>query len=368
MWASGRRAWRGAGARETVRTMRRAAAPAVLLVCVAACGGAGSGKPTATPAGHGGSAAVGSAERAVGGAAVVARGIPFATNLAFDGRGRLWVSSGAGGANPSDGIWYVPPEGPARHVAKGLTAAFGLTWLGDRLYVAHIVSPTSGAITELAGFTGTGFKRRRVVLRGIPVGNHTLGSIVVGPHGRLFFGAGAARDKAGPTGRVESFTPGEARPRVEATGLNSAYGLAFAGSRVLVTDDGRDDLGPNRPPDEVDAFDPAGPVVDFGYPACYGQGGRPCAGTRKPLVSLPAHASPAGTAVRGHFTYVADNGSLLPKHPTGNDVQRVDLRTGRRTVFWRSPVKHDPTGLAIGPDGDLYLALYASGKVVRFAL
>ena len=70
----------------------------------------------------------------------------------------------------------------------------------------------------------------------------------------------------------------------------------------------------------------------------------------------------------GDVAYVAENGSAFEKNPTGSDVVRVDLRTGRHSVFWRSPVKHDPLGAAIGPDGDLYATLYVSGKVVRFDL
>ena len=107
-------------------------------------------------------------------------------------------------------------------------------------------------------------------------------------------------------------------------------------------------------------------MIDFGYPACYGQGGRACAGKREPLASLPAHAASAGIAVAGDVAYVAQNGSAFEENPTGSDVVRVDVSTGRYTVFWRSPVKHDPLGAVIGPDGELYVTLYVSGKVVRF--
>lgn len=52
-----------------------------------------------------------------------------------------------------------------------------------------------------------------------------------------------------------------------------------------MTDNGRDDLGPSRPPDELEAFVPGEPVADFGFPACYGQGGGACAGTRAPFAT-----------------------------------------------------------------------------------
>jgi glucose/arabinose dehydrogenase len=350
--------------------MRCASLLALVVLGVTACGGGDDAATTTpTPRSDGGTSSSGTdgAALSAGAPAVVAE-VPFPTNLAFDGQGRLWVTSGSRGKQPSDGVWYVPRGGKARHVAKDLTAALGLTWAGNGLYVSHVTSASNGRVTELSGFTGSTFRRQSTAIDGIPVGQHTMGSIVQGDDGRLFVRAGATSESGKPTGRVLSFAPGDHTAVVEATGLNSVIGLAFADRRLLMTDAGRDDLGPSRPREELNAFDPAGPVVDFGFPACYGQGGQACAGTREPLASLPPHAASAGIGVAGDFAYVAQNGSAFEENPTGSDVVRVNLRTGDHDVFWRSPVKHDPLGAAIGPDGDLYVTLYVSGKVVRFDL
>ena len=85
------------------------------------------------------------------------------------------------------------------------------------------------------------------------------------------------------------------------------------------------------------------------------------------MARFPAHASTDGLAIDGRHAYVAENGSSFRTHPTGSDVRRVDLATGRSTIFWRSPVEHDPLGAAIGPHGDLYVTLFLSGRVIRFA-
>lgn len=306
--------------------------------------------------------------RATGNPVVVASGLLFPVNLAFDARGGLWVAADAGGPNAADGVWYVPPGGQPRHAAAGLSATVGLAWVGDRLYVAHITTPSSGAITVLEGFTGKRFKRSRVLLDSLAIGRNAVGSIAVGPHGRLFVGVGSQQDHSGPPGHVLSFAPSGGSAVVAATGLRNPYGLAFYGRRLLVTDSGRDDLGPYRPPDELNAFKPAKAAVNFGFPDCYGQGGAACAGTRPPLAVFPAHSSPDGLAVKGNVAFVAESGSSFVQNPTGSDIVRVDLRTGRENVFWRSPVRHDPIGLAVGPDGNLYATLYVSGKVVRFGL
>jgi glucose/arabinose dehydrogenase len=296
---------------------------------------------------------------------VVAKGIPFATNLVFDPAGGMWVTSGAGGANPSDGVWYVPKGGRPRHVVRHLTTALGLRWASGTLYVSHITSASNGRVTAFTGFDGTRFAKHSIALDGLRVGRHTMDSIVLGADGRLYVGVGSTFDNHGRPGRVVSWAPGTHTPRLEATGLRNPYGLAFHGSDLLVTDNGRDDLGETRPPEELDAFNPAGPVADFGFPRCSGTQGR-CSGTIAPLVKLPAHASTDGLAVKGDVAYVAQNGSTIRKHRVGNDVQRIDLMTGRRTRLWKSPVGNDPLGAAIGPDGRLYVTLFVSGKVVRF--
>lgn len=296
---------------------------------------------------------------------VVAKGIPFATNVVFDPAGGMWVTSGAGGSNASDGVWYVPRGGKPRHVVRHLRTALGLRWAGGSLYVSHITSPSNGRVTAFTGFDGARFARHSIALDGLRVGRHTMDSIVQAPDGRLYVGVGSTFDNHGRPGRVVSWLPGTHTPRLEATGLRNPYGLAFHGAQLLVTDNGRDDLGETRPPEELDAFDPSGPLVDFGFPGCSGGRGQ-CSGVVAPIATFPAHASTDGLAVKGDLAYVAQNGSTIRRHAVGNDVQRVDLATGRRTRVWRSPVAHDPLGAAIGPDGRLYVTLFLSGKVVSF--
>jgi glucose/arabinose dehydrogenase len=299
---------------------------------------------------------------------VVASGIPFATNLVFDPAGGMWVTSGAGGHNPSDGVWYVPKGRRPRHVVRNLTTALGLRWAGGTLYVAHITTPSNGRVTAFTGFDGKRFAKHAVAIDHVQVGRHTMDSIVLGADGRLYVGAGSTQDNAGVPGRVFSWLPGKHKARLEATGLRNPYGLAFRGRDLLVTDNGRDDLGQTQPPEELDVFDPTGPVPDFGFPGCYDQGGPPCAGKRAPIATFAAHSSTDGLAVKGNFAYVAENGSTGRTQPTGSDVQRVNLTTGRRTRIWKSPILHDPLGAAIGPDHALYVTLFVSAEIVRIGI
>ena len=56
---------------------------------------------------------------------LVAAGIPYATNVTFDARGGMWITSGAPFSQPGDGVWYVahagaPPVGGRRDASGPL--------------------------------------------------------------------------------------------------------------------------------------------------------------------------------------------------------------------------------------------------------
>jgi glucose/arabinose dehydrogenase len=182
----------------------------------------------------------------------------------------------------------------------------------------------------------------------------------------MFIGLGAKQNLDGPSGRILSFPANGGATTVEATGLRTSYGLAFWGSHLLATVNGPDQAG--KSPDEIVSFEPSGPVVNFGFPKCYGQGGAACSPYPKAFVTFPSHSTPAAIVVKGDVAFVADNGSGDPSYPARSEIVRIDLRTGHANVFWRSPVAHDLTGLAIGPDGDLYANGVVSGKILRFKL
>ena len=159
-------------------------------------------------------------------------------------------------------------------------------------------------MARYSGFDGRAFAHRRVIIPAISVGRHGLGTIAPGPNGRLYLGAGAEQDAlAGgheTSGTVVSFKGDGSDLRIEATGLRGPFGLAFmpGTASLLVTDNGRDDLGVQRPPDELNLVrDVTRAAPDFGFPDCYDQGGRACAGTAAPLALLPAHAGVGGVAV-----------------------------------------------------------------------
>ena len=209
---------------------------------------------------------------------VVASGLHFPVNITFDQHGGLWFTSNVRRPEPDErGLVHTARRTP-RQVVKGLAPA-GLAWVGNNLYVASTTAPGTGGSQFSTGFNGSRFASQRVRLDGLRWGNTSSARSRPGPTDTSTL-VSAPRATDGPPGIVLSFAPDGGTPVVKATGLQSPFGLAFYGRLLLVTDTGRDDLGPFRPPEKLNEFNPAGPVVNFGFPGCYGQGGpavRACA-------------------------------------------------------------------------------------------
>jgi mono/diheme cytochrome c family protein len=202
-----------------------------------------------------------------------------------------------------------------------------------------------------------------------------------------------------------------------ATGIRNAEGFAFDPSgRLFVTQHGRDQLHANWPnlyrPDQ-EATLPAEELLllnakgDYGWPECYydsfveklvlapeygGDGGKTagiCANKIGPIAAFPAHWAPNGM-VRYDKTqfpvryrdgvFIAFHGSWdrAPYVQSGYNVvfQPLvgDRASGVCEVFAdgfagavKSPAKaeHRPSGLAVGPDGSLYISDDIRGRIYR---
>jgi glucose/arabinose dehydrogenase/mono/diheme cytochrome c family protein len=222
--------------------------------------------------------------------------------------------------------------------------------------------------------------------------------------------AGIWRYDANRTG--QQFSPAERF----ATGLRNGEGIAFdSAGRMFATQHGRDQLRENWPAlytAEQGENEPAEELVqlergaDYGWPYCYfdlsrqkrvlapeyggdGKAIGPCAEKRAPVAAFPAHWAPNDLAIydgqqfpapyRGG-AFIAFHGSwnrapapqggynvvfqpLADGKPSGNYVVFADGFAG--VVKEPGRAAHRPSGLAVGPDGALYVSDDQRGRIWR---
>jgi len=203
-----------------------------------------------------------------------------------------------------------------------------------------------------------------------------------------------------------------------ATGIRNADGIAVApgGHGIYATQHGRDQLHQNFPAlykSEEEATQPAEELLqvrkagDYGWPECYfdevrgrlvlapeygGDGGSAiglCAQKLAPVASFPAHWAPndvviyTGKSFPQHYrlgAFIAFHGSWdrAPYPQGGYNVVfqplTSDAPAGRCEIFAdgfagaiKDPgrARHRPSGVALGPDGSLYISDDTDGRIYR---
>jgi glucose/arabinose dehydrogenase len=290
---------------------------------------------------------------------VFARGLRNVSAFALDARGRLWATTSAAADHKSDGVYLVSGGKPVK-VISGLKGPLGLTWNGNELFVASI-----GRVDAFSDLQGTRFTRRRLVLKE-PSGHGWNDNLVKAPDGRLIMSISANCDHCTPrspwSGSIVSFKPDGSDVHFYARHLRAGYGLAFypGTSDLLVSMNQRNDLGARTTGDSLGLVRDGD---DWGFPACYGQGGRPCAGVPNAIAVLDKHAAAGGLAVLGNVAYVTE--WQLGK------VLRVQLRkngagyTGTVTPFLTG--LKNPLALITASDGALLVGDWGSGTIYRVA-
>ncbi len=203
-----------------------------------------------------------------------------------------------------------------------------------------------------------------------------------------------------------------------ATGIRNADGIAIdrTGLGLYATQQGRDELSENWPKlytPEQGASLPAEELLqvargaDYGWPECYfddtqdklvlapeygGDGGKTigaCADKKAPIASFPAHWAPNDLVLYGaeQFPAAYRDGAFIAFHGSWNrapfpqggyNVVFQPLKDGKPSgkfvVFAdgfagadKEPGKaaHRPSGVAVGPDGSLYISDDQNGRIWR---
>lgn len=273
-----------------------------------------------------------------------------------------------------------------RPVVDGLRRPHGLAFRGDTLYIAEehrvvrLVPPDA---------------RLEVVVDGLPTGgNHTSRTIQL-QGDTLLVAIGSSCnlcDERDPRrAAIVRYGTDGSNERLHATGLRNAVGLARnpATGALWATNNDRDRLGDDLPPDRVNVIESGG---WYGWPECYlpgtpnpeyAESATRCDEALGPAVTFPAHSAPLGLAFytgaqfpeayRGDL-YVAFHGSWDRSFPTGYKVVRIPMnggqpagvpedfvagwQIGRR--WWGRPVD-----VLVAPDGALLISDDFADQIYR---
>ncbi len=284
---------------------------------------------------------------------------------------------------------------------------------GIALYKGALYAETNDRIVryKLPAGTIAPSEPPEVIVSGLPLtGDHPMHPFKIDAQGGLYVDLGSATNSCQRTG--QRFSPAERF----ATGLRNGEGIAFdSAGRIFATQHGRDQLRENWPrfyTPEQGANEPAEELVelergaDYGWPYCYfdlsqkklvlapeyGGDGKTvglCADKRAPIAAFPAHWAPNDLLLyEGHaFPTAYQGGAFIAFHGSWN---RAPLPQGGYNVVFQplaegkaagpfvvfadgfaGAVKepgratHRPSGLAVGPDGALYISDDQRGRIWR---
>lgn len=223
-------------------------------------------------------------------------------------------------------------------------------------------------------------------------GRHTTRTIVFDREGDMYVSLGSTCDtcveKHPFIGTVIISDAMGKTPRVYSKGLRNAVFLTTdTTGNVWASEMGRDFLGDNLPPDEVNILTDNG---DFGWPFCYGdqvwdsmfgqKDQEYCNNTIKPFYKIPAHSAPLGLTFINSPQFpeewqgdllVAYHGSWNRSTPTGYKVVRVTVgETPTETDFMTGFIEGGralgrPVDVEFDSTGSLYVSDDKAGAVYK---
>ncbi len=174
-----------------------------------------------------------------------------------------------------------------------------------------------------------------------------------------------------------------------ATGLRNSVDFTSYQGKIYATDNGRDNLGNDIPPEEINLIEEG---KDYGWPLCYGNNIHdtdfdkntyirdPCQDKTPPFVEMQAHSAPLGiTVYQGHSfpsqyqrkIFVAFHGSWNRNPPTGYKIVMIDPETKKVEDFatgWLegTTVKGRPVGI-INFQNSLLVSDDNAGKIYKIS-
>ncbi len=363
---------------------------------------------------------------------IVAKNLDDPRVIAFDPKGNMLVSeTKAGRVSILEGSEF----GTKRTLIEGLKSPHGLDFYKDPktgttyLYIAetqqvarYVYNVQNGSLLSAKGQNITNLPADGLhFTRTIAFGpNFRTTQIITGKTGKdtlstnkLYISVGSSCDvceeNTWKRAAILESDPAGSYTAEFAGGLRNSVFFTFhpVTKEIWATDMGRDDLGDNLPPDEVNIVKVAGPEDKFGakrygWPFCYGDQVRDkkfnpekferidisadCSKTESPVIEIPAHSAPLGLAFipsgvgwskewEGDLL-VALHGSWNRSETVGYKVVRYDLDANGNVLSQKSEdfisgwldnkkVSGRPVDLKFSSNGTLYISDDSAGMIYK---
>jgi glucose/arabinose dehydrogenase len=283
---------------------------------------------------------------------VFAGNLPGARSMALTPGGTLFVGT------RRQGVVYAvrdrDRDGKADEgyiIASGMNMPNGVAFRGGALYVAEV-----NRILRYDGIEGRldNPPAPAVVNDKLPRDRHHGWKFIrFGPDGRLYIPVGAPCnicEPGAPYASILRLSPGGGAWEVFAKGVRNSVGFDWhpATKELWFTDNGRDRMGDDLPPDELNHAPRQG--MHFGYPYCHGRAirdpefgrGKECRRYTPPAQELGPHVASLGMRFytgkmfprryRGQI-FIAEHGSWDRTTPIGYRVRLVRLENGRPASY-----------------------------------
>ena len=324
--------------------------------------------------------------------------------MAFSPDGVLFVSmpsrTGLYSGNRSGGAVFALPDrdrdGKVDEVTPVITGLnnlpHGLAFYDGYLYIA---AETSVSRYSYLGDGNLG--AREMIVENLPKAGHVSRTVGFGPSNKMYVSIGSScnvcEEKEQQRAVVMEYTPDGSGGRVFAEGTRNAVGFVFhpVTGEIWATENGRDALGDDLPPDEINIFREG---RHYGWPFCYGKripdpafnDPSKCTATEESLHDIQAHSAPLGLRFIDSPEFpeewqgdllVAYHGSWNRREPTGYKVVRMAVDGS--TIISEEDFIHGwllesgtslgrPVDLIFDPeDGALYISDDKAGMIYRVA-
>lgn len=318
--------------------------------------------------------------------------VPNVRALALGKNGTVFAGSAAEGK-----VYAITDTGATRQVrpiANGLSTPIGVAFHNGALYVS--------AINRILRFDDIENKLDQagkpvVVTEKFPNDKHHGGKYIgFGPDGLLYVAVGAPCNICEPDPEryalISRIEPDGANYEVYASGVRNSVGFDWhpETKELWFTDNGRDWMGDNIPPDELNHAPRKG--MHFGYPFCHGGdildpkygAKRDCGKLTPPAAKFDAHAATLGMRFYTGEMFpkeyhsniiVAEHGSWNRRNKIGYQLRRVQIKNGkvvRQEVFAQGWLENEniwgrPVDVLVMPDGALLVSDDYAGAIYRIS-